>query len=211
MSEQTTNSRLEAFCDAVFAIALTLLVLEIKTPLAEGIHTSGDLWNSLKHLLPSVFAFLLSFTIIVTAWANHHSFMKLVNRSTPSFIYGNIFLLFTIVIIPFPTALLAEFCFTKAAAPSVVLYSFAVLLTNIGWIVLTGTALAGHSLARSEAAKVKLRDMSSQGRMGFILYAACAALGFWFPVLVAVIISLTFVIWLILGFYYEEKQQAAKH
>ena len=209
MAEQT-NARLEAFCDAVFAIALTLLILEIKTPVAESIQTSDDLWISLKHLLPSVFAFLLSFLIIVVEWVNHHSFMKLINKSTPFFIYANVFLLITVVIIPFPTALLAEFCFTKAAAPSVVLYSFAVLLTNTGWVILTRTALHGDSLAKGEAAKAMLRDMSNQGRMGFGLYAVCTVMAFWFPLSVAMIISFTFLVWLILGLYYKEKHQPPK-
>src|SRR5438876_2200381 len=107
MAEETTNQRLETFCDGVFAIALTLLVLEIKTPVAEKIHCADDLWHSLSLLLPSLNAFLLSFFIIVISWVNHHSFMKLINKSTPHFIYANVFLLLTIVIIRFPTALVA--------------------------------------------------------------------------------------------------------
>src|SRR5258705_12558309 len=99
MSEEATNSRLEAFCDAVFAIALTLLVLEIKSPAAGSIQCADDLWHALHHLLPSVYAFLLSFFIIVISWVNHHSFMKLIDKSTPHFIYANVFLLLTIVII----------------------------------------------------------------------------------------------------------------
>src|SRR5882757_5705974 len=141
MAEENVNSRLETFCDGVFAIALTLLVLEIKTPVADSIHGPDDLWHALKHLLPSVFAFLLSFAIIVISWVNHHAMMKLINRSTPRFIYANVFLLLTIVFIPFPTALFAEFGFTDAAAPAVVLYGFVMLLTNIGWILIAREAL----------------------------------------------------------------------
>jgi uncharacterized membrane protein len=98
MSEETT--RLENYCDAVFAFSLTLLILELKTPAAETIHNSDDLWHSLKDLLPSVFAFLLSFTIIATQWVNHHEAMKCVNKSTPRFIYANVFMLLTIIMIP---------------------------------------------------------------------------------------------------------------
>lgn len=81
MPEKTANTRLEIFCDAVFAISLTLLILELKTPARETIHNSNDLWYSLKDLLPSVFAFFLSFTIIATQWVNHHEVMKCVNKS----------------------------------------------------------------------------------------------------------------------------------
>jgi uncharacterized membrane protein len=205
MSEESTNSRLEAFCDAVFAIALTLLILEIKAPVAANIQTSADLWLSLKHLLPSVFAFLLSFTTIIVSWVNHHSFMKAIHKSTPAFLYANIFLLLTVVIIPFPTTLLAEFCFTRAAAPAVILYSLSILLTNLGWIVVTRTALLHKSLPKNEAAKAMIKEMSRQGQMAFFLYLACAILAFWLPVLVAIVISLTFLIWLVLGLRYKQE------
>src|SRR5215831_707694 len=100
------NSRLEAFCDGVFAIALTLLIIEIKIPAPEHINTTGDLWLALKHLLPSVYAFVLSFCIILITWVNHHAALRLVNKSSYPFIYANGFLLLTVVFMPFPTALL---------------------------------------------------------------------------------------------------------
>src|ERR1035437_1515773 len=112
MAESNTNSRLEAFCDGVFAIALTLLIIDIKIPSRENIYTTNDLWLSFKHLFPSIFAFLLSFVIVFITWVNHHATLKLVDKSSSSFIYANGFLLLTIVFIPFPTALLGEYLFT---------------------------------------------------------------------------------------------------
>jgi uncharacterized membrane protein len=205
MAEESTNSRLETFCDGVFAIALTLLVLEIKTPVANGIHNANDLWHSLADLLPSVFAFVLSFAIIVISWQNHHGMMKLINKSTPKFIYANIFLLLTIVIIPFPTALFAEFGFTDAAAPAVVLYAFVMLLTNIGWILITRAALKPVVLAKNEKAKIAVENTMKQGVSAFILYSICTILAFWFPLVVAVILTLTWLAWLIVGLQYKEK------
>jgi uncharacterized membrane protein len=136
--------------------------------------------------------------------------MKAIHRSTPAFIYANIFLLLTVVIIPFPTALLAEFCFTKAAAPSVVLYSLAILLTNIGWILIARAALAHDSLAKGEAAKAMIKEMLRQGQMAFFLYSACSILAFWVPLLVAISISLTLLVWLVLGLRYKQKLQPTK-
>lgn len=206
MAEENTNSRLETFCDGVFAIALTILVLAIKTPLEEGIHSADDLWHSLNHLLPSVFAFLLSFAIIVISWVNHHAILKLINKSTPHFIYANVFLLLTVVIIPFPTALFAEFGFTKAAAPAVVLYSFVMLLTNIGWILIIRTALKPKLLAKSEAAKATLEKVQMQGIYAFILYGVCTVLAFWFPLIISITLTLTWIAWLILGLSFKEGQ-----
>ena len=109
MSEQP-NSRLETFCDGVFAIALTLLIIDIKIPAPDAIATTRELWLALKHLTPSVLAFVLSFAIILITWVNHHGVFRLVNKSSAGFIYANGFLLLTVVFMPFPTALVGAYC-----------------------------------------------------------------------------------------------------
>src|SRR5258706_10379621 len=97
MPESHPNSRLEAFCDGVFAIALTLLVLDIKIPATEHIASTNDLWYALGAIAPSVFTFILSFIVILISWVNHHATLKLVSKSSPLFIYANGLLLLTIV------------------------------------------------------------------------------------------------------------------
>src|SRR5258705_2910552 len=99
MAETNPNSRLEAFCDGVFAIALTLLVIDIKIPSTIAINNTADFWLALRHVAPSIFAFVLSFIIILITWVNHHNTLKLVNKSSPSFIYANGFLLLTVVFV----------------------------------------------------------------------------------------------------------------
>ena len=92
MAEGHPNARLETFCDGVFAIALTLLVLDIKIPAPDAIGTTRELWLALGHLVPSVLAFIVSFVIILITWVNHHAAFRLVNRSSAMFIYANGFL-----------------------------------------------------------------------------------------------------------------------
>jgi uncharacterized membrane protein len=58
MAESNPNSRLEAFCDGVFAIALTLLIIDIKIPSTEKINNTSEFWLALKHIAPSIFASL---------------------------------------------------------------------------------------------------------------------------------------------------------
>src|SRR6476469_7762054 len=108
MSEQP-NSRIETFCDGVFAIALTLLIIDIKIPAPDAIATTRELWLALRHLTPSVLSFVLSFAIILITWVNHHSVFRLVNKSSAGFIYANGFLLLTVVFMPFPTALVGAY------------------------------------------------------------------------------------------------------
>ena len=206
MEEKNINGRLEAFCDGVFAFALTILILDVKVVLPENIHTEEELWQSLKDLLPHFSAFLLSFAIIAITWYNHHATMKLINKTTPHFIYANFFLLLNIVIIPFPTGLFSEFGFTEAAAPAVVLYSFVILLCNIGWILITQSALKPQTLAKNDAAKKTIEAIAKQSWSAFFLYSICTILAFWFPLAIFVVLSLTWIVWLILGINYKESK-----
>ena len=82
MAEGQPNSRLETFCDGVFAIALTLLIIEVRLPATERITSTAAFWRALAHIAPSVLAFLLSFTVILIAWVNHHAAMRLINKSS---------------------------------------------------------------------------------------------------------------------------------
>ena len=199
MTESNVNSRLEAFCDGVFAIALTLLIIEIKIPVGEDIHTTSDLWLALKHLLPPAFAFLLSFIVIFITWVNHHAALKLINKSSPAFIYANGFLLLTVVTLPFPTALLGEYIFTNHAAPAVVLYLVINGLQAIGWILLSRAALKPTLLTKNEKSAVVMRGNHRNGYFALAIYTLCAITAFWFPLVIALLISAIWVGWLIYG------------
>jgi TMEM175 potassium channel family protein len=197
MTDQNQNSRLETFCDGVFAIALTLLIIDIKIPVSENINTTNDLWLALKHLLPSVFAFLLSFVIIFITWVNHHAVFKLIHKSSPAFIYANGFLLLTVVVIPFPTALLGEYLFTNHAAPAVVLYAAANGLQAIGWILLSRATLKPNLVMNNEKSTLVMRNNYRSGYFALSIYTICAIVAFWFPLTVAFLISAIWVGWLI--------------
>ncbi len=100
-----TTNRLEAFSDGVFAIAITLLVLDIAVPAAR----QGRLWADLRGLWPHYGAYAISFLTIGVMWANHHKLMHLVGRVDPALIYLNLALLAVVAFIPFPTAVLAAY------------------------------------------------------------------------------------------------------
>ena len=102
MTEGTT--RIEAFSDGVFAIAITLLVLEIRLQHA-GAH--GSLLGSLLALWPYYFAFALSFFVILVTWIAHHEVIRLVHVTTHPLLLANGFVLCYATFIPFPTAVLA--------------------------------------------------------------------------------------------------------
>src|ERR1700737_4036147 len=106
MEEKDTN-RLEAFSDGVFAVAITLLILNIKVP---GIDSSPlndqALWPKLRDALPSLVAFVTSFATIGIMWLNHHRLFQHIKRTDTGLLLLNLLLLLIIVFIPVPTALL---------------------------------------------------------------------------------------------------------
>ena len=196
MTESNPNSRLEALSDGVFAFAMTLLIVEIKIPPRDTITSTTELWQSIQHLFPAFFAFLLSFSIILITWVNHHATLKLVNKSSPPFVYANGFLLLTIVLIPFPTALVGEYLLTDHASPAVVLYTGVDALQAVSWILLTRTALGPTLLTRDEKSTLAMRDRHRKGYFAFVLYAGCTIVAFWFPLTMAILITAIWSFWL---------------
>lgn len=198
MAEAPANARLEAFSDGVFAIALTLLIIDIRLPAMESIGSTPELWRALQHLAPSFFAFLLSFGIILITWVNHHGTIKLVHRSSSSFIYANGFLLLTVVVTPFPTSLLGAFVWTDHAAPAVVIYDSVLAAQAIGWVLISGAALKDHLVDEGRATST-MRAHRRNGYGAVALYALLALAALWFPIACAVVTTATWIFWLSLS------------
>ncbi len=198
MTNPHANTRLEAFCDGVFAIALTLLILDVKLPSTESITSTAEFWRALRHLAPSVFAFILSFCIILITWVNHHAALRLVTRSSALFIYANGFLLLSVVAIPFTAGLLGSFLGTDRATPAVVLYNGVLGMTAIGWLLVSGAALRDR-LTTDEAAAATVREGRRRAYLAFLLYSLLAVTALWFPLSSAAVTTVTWLFWLVLS------------
>jgi uncharacterized membrane protein len=99
------TQRLEALTDATFAIIMTLLVLELRVP-EEG--SGGDLLLSLRHLLPSVVSFVISFVVLGVYWTAHHTQFRYIKRVDHTLIWLNIFYLLVLSFVPFSAAILGR-------------------------------------------------------------------------------------------------------
>jgi uncharacterized membrane protein len=198
MTGSNANARLEVFCDGVFAIALTLLIIDIKIP--PGIENSADLWRALAGIGRPLMAFTLSFIVIFISWANHHSIMLLLNKTSGPFIYANGLLLFSIVVLPFPTSLLGGHVFTSHAAPAVMLYNAVMALQGLAWIFMSEAAFQG-GLTKNAASQAVMAANRSHPYFGLALYSALAILAAWIPTAVMVITMMTWLFWLGFGFY----------
>jgi uncharacterized membrane protein len=206
MAETHANTRLEAFCDGVFAIALTLLIIDIKLPSMESISSTPELWRALWQLLPALFAFVLSFGIVLITWVNHHGTLRLVHKSSPAFIYANGFLLLTVVFIPFPTSLLGAFVWTDHAAPAVIVYNAVLATQAIGWLLVSRVALEDQ-LVDSSHAKSTMAEHKRRAYFAFTLYALLALGAVWFPLFVAIVTTATWVFWLVLSIRFSSRER----
>src|SRR5205814_4978093 len=105
------TSRLEAFSDGVFAIAATLLVLELRVPA-----DTTDLVRALLGLWPAYLAYLISFLTIGIIWVNHHTLLEHCRRVDRTFLYLNLLLLMAVGIVPFPTSLVDQYFLSELVA-----------------------------------------------------------------------------------------------
>jgi uncharacterized membrane protein len=206
MSNNSNLSRVESFSDGVFAIALTLLIIDIKEPPIHNLHTIAQVWGSLKNLGPALFAFLLSFGIILISWVNHHSIFLLIDKASPRFIYSNGLLLLTIVFMPFPTAFLADYIFTEYAVPAVVLYSFVNFMQAVAWTIMIRSAVYPVTLTKNDSAKEVLRRTCKISFYATIVYAICTVVAFFYPKVIAMAITLIWIMWLIWGLEFRESR-----
>lgn len=161
------TNRLEAFSDGVFAIAITLLVLEIKVPPPDT-----ALGAALLQLWPSYLAYVVSFLAIGAIWINHHAMFQHIVRVDRMLLLLNVLHLMLIAFLPFPTAVLAE-AFHRGTDEPVAAAFYGGILTAIGifvnamwWYAARGDRLLGTHLT-AEAAQ----QIGRQFLIGPIVYA----------------------------------------
>lgn len=195
MPESNSNTRLDAFCDGVFAIAITLLIIDVKVPSSDAIVSAADLWQAIGKILPSMFAFLLSFIVILITWVNHHNGAKLVGRSSGPYLYATGFLLLTVVVLPFPTALIGEHLFTDHASPAVILYVSVLALQALAWAATTSAVLSGK-LERSTQSVPAIRKNKQYAIAAFGIYIVMGVSAVWFPLTVMLVTCLMWIFWL---------------
>jgi uncharacterized membrane protein len=186
----------ETFSDGVFAIAITLLILEIRPPHADGDHT---LWSGLLALWPSFVAFALSFFVILIMWVSHHELMRLVRGVGYSFLFANGFLLLTVTFVPFPTAVLAEHLATPQARPAVAFYCATFVINSLAWSLLWWTIRRGD-LLHPEVDGATVERISRAYLAGQAVYLVATVVALFQPTLgLALNVSL-WILWIRLGY-----------
>lgn len=175
------TARTEAFSDAFFAIAITLLVLEFKLPAFE----EGGLSESLYKLWPSIAAFLFSFAYIGIIWLNHHALFNHIKYVDGYVLWINLGILLTTVLLAFPTGVLAEaFRHGNKAdrGAAVALYAVTAGLMSVAWIPVFGYFRKHPELLEPHSSTGYFRKQRIRPWIGIFFYGLAAVTGQFSPV-----------------------------
>jgi uncharacterized membrane protein len=178
------SARLEAFTDGVMAVALTIMVLELKPPHAPQ-------WRALAAQWPVALSYILSFIYIGIYWNNHHHLMRVTEGIRGRVLWANLYWLFWMTLIPFATAWLSE---TEFAAVPAALYGF-VLLMAAGGFFLLQREIVQFNGRDSALAKAVGRDI--KGKISAALYLVALAVVSWWPYLSCILYAVVAAIWFI--------------
>jgi uncharacterized membrane protein len=178
------KNRVEAFSDGVFAIIITIMVLELKVP-------HGTEFSSLKPVIPVFFSYVLSFVYLGIYWNNHHHMLHTVKKVSGGILWANLHLLFWLSLIPFVTGWMGE---NNFAATPLALYGINLLMAAVAYYVLQTVILRNHG-RESVLAKAIGRDL--KGKMSPVLYSIAILSTFVNDWIAGAIYVLVALIWLI--------------
>lgn len=194
MDEKETG-RLEAFSDGVFAVAITLLVLNIKIPGLETPNTiplDKELRDALFGEWPMLVAYITSFATIGVMWLNHHRLFVHIKRIDTPLMLLNLLLLLIIVFIPVPTALLAEYLARPDQHVAAILFTGTYLLMAICFNVLWRYASYNNRLLGFNVERRSVEAITRQYLFGPLLYLFIFIVA-WFNTPASIILSLILV------------------
>ena len=189
-----STGRLEAFADGVFAIAATLLILNVDAQVPADVH---DLGAQIVDIWPSYLAYAVSFVTIGIMWINHHTMMDQIKRADRRFLVATIGLLMCIAFVPYPTRVVAEHIRGAGAQDAALLYGFTLVVTaiffNINWFY----ASRGRRLLRADADRAIVSGVTRAYIPGPYIYLGATLVAFASPkasVILFMLIALFYIV-----------------
>jgi uncharacterized membrane protein len=179
-----STGRMEAFSDAVIAIAITVMVLELPKP-------EGTSWAALHDDLPVLLGYVLSFVYLGIYWNNHHHMLQATGRVSGRILWANLHLLFWLSLVPFTTAWLGENALAPAPAAT---YGIVLLAAALAYYLLQ-TVIIRDQGSGSLLARAVGRDL--KGKLSPVVYAVGIALSFVSPWISVAIYTVVALVWLV--------------
>ena len=172
-------SRLETFADGVFAIAATLLILNVDAQVNNG---AGPIGERLLEIWPSYIAYAVSFFTIGIIWSNHHTVMNQLGRVDRTFLMLNVFLLMCVAFLPFPTRLIAEHLRNRhELEPAALAYGATMTVMAIAYITLWLYASHKGRLLRADSDPRTVSGITRSYLPGTPLYLTATLIAFASP------------------------------
>jgi len=178
------KTRIEAFSDAVIAIVITIMVLEMKSP-------HGTDWAALKPVIPAFLSYILSFAYLAIYWNNHHHLFKAVEAIDGRALWPNMVLLFWLSLIPFVTSWMGENHFARN---TVILYGLDLLCAAISYSFLVRALLSRHD---KESLLAKAIGGSRKGGLSIVIYVAAILLSFIHPLIGCALYAYVAIMWIV--------------
>lgn len=178
------TTRVEAFSDAVIAILITIMVLELKVP-------HGSDWPSVKHTVFTLLMYLLSFVFLGIYWSNHHHMFHATTRVSGSILWANLHLMFWLSLVPFMTTWMGE---SHLASLPTALYGVVLLASAAAYTILQSRIIAVEG-GESKLAKAVGGDL--KGKISMALYVSGIFLAFVHPLIAAALYATVALIWLV--------------
>jgi uncharacterized membrane protein len=170
--------RLETFADGVFAIAATLLILNVDTRVGEEV---ADLGERLLKIWPSYVGYVVSFVTIGIIWINHHTFMAQIGKVDRLFLLLNVGLLLCVAFIPFPTRLVTEQFRSDGALAAALVYGITLTATAVFFNAIWFYASAGNRLLRDDHDPRTVKGITRSYLPGPWIYLAATLVAFVSP------------------------------
>src|SRR5919107_2303478 len=188
--------RLEAFSDAVFAIAITLLALNLQVPVMTPA-TPEALAADLVAMWPTYLSFLLSFVTLLIAWVYHHRLLEAAKHTGTGLLFTNGILLLIVSSVPFPTALLGAYLTTPAASVVSAIYAGYIGVLNFTYNLLWWVVVRQQRSAHRAGWRPPTSMILSY--LGFPCYVVAVGIAFWSPVATLIICGALWVVWTIMA------------
>lgn len=192
LTQEVGVRRLEAFSDGIFAIAITLLALNLHMPDLRAVDQRA-LAPALAAQWPTYLTFVLSFATVLIAWVYHYRLLQLARHSATALLFANGLVLLFISAVPFPTALLGSYLITGAVSVACAIYASYIAVLNGSYNVLWGVVVRQHHGLRSGETRLSTNMLLSW--LGFPCYLAAVAIAFWSPVATLVICGTLWGVW----------------
>ena len=191
------TSRVEAFSDGVFAIAITLLVLTLAVPTYEKAASAAELRRALLEQWPTYIAFVISFLSILIMWASHHNIFSLIRRVDHVFLLLNGLVLMGVTLVPFPTQLLASHLGHPGEGVATEVYCVIALFIACAYNALWYWARRGGHLLEPDASPQTLRAVTRQYAVApfvYVLALGLALVNVWASIAIFVGVTVYFAI-----------------